>query len=150
MKPGFNVGRFIGRNWPVIGIGVGVVFIVVLFFLGKDSPSQVASQFLVALAKGDVDTLVKDSYYQGSEEQLRKEWEFAVKEAGPYYRFVWRIKDERQSTDTAASIQLGWRKNATSPASYEDNTELPMVKDGGRWKVDVRAIDRELYPALPR
>jgi hypothetical protein len=142
--------RFLGKNWLQIVIGLGVFAILVLFFLGRDSPTAVGNEFLVALAKGDVDTLVKDSYYPGSKEELRKQWEFATQEAGVHFRFTWRVKDERQSSDTSASIQLGWTKNAGSPASYEDGTELPMVKDNGTWKVDVRALDHDMYPALPR
>lgn len=141
--------RFIGRYWLFMLLGLGVLAIIVLLLAGKDSPTQAGNEFLVALAKGKVDDLVNDSYYQGSKEDLRKQWEFATTEAGQYYRFLWRVKDERISSPTSASIQLGWVKNVGTPGAYEDNAELPMVKENGRWKVDVKAMSHDLYPALP-
>ena len=40
--------------------------------------------------------------------------------------------------------------DADHPGAYEELYELPMVKVGDDWKVDVRGISREFYPGLPR
>lgn len=123
---------------------------IVLLLTVGDSPETAAQEFLSALAKGDVDSLTKLSY-MGDEkaEQVKSEWTFAV-DAGKYYRFAYQMLGSNQSDPKDAAVQIKIIRNLGKPASYDENKELPMVKFGGQWLVDVRSMDNELYPALPR
>ena len=40
--------------------------------------------------------------------------------------------------------------DALSGQSYPEFFELPMRKVDGQWKIEVGAIDRKMYPGLPR
>ncbi|MFQ3587076.1 MAG: hypothetical protein SNJ74_02280 [Fimbriimonadaceae bacterium] len=133
---------------PILA-AAGIILLAGLLFLARESPVSAADRFLVALAKGDVDQLMDLSYYAGDREELRRQWEFATQEAGKYYRFRYKIRFAREVGDTAA-VSLEFERDALSGASFPENRQIPMVRDGGRWKVDVAAITRDLYPALPR
>lgn len=133
---------------PILAV-VGVVVLAVLLFLARESPAAAADRFLVALAKGDVNRLMELSYFGGDREELRRQWEFATQEAGKYYRFRYQIRFAKEVGDTAA-VSLEFERDAFSGASFPENRQIPMVRQGGRWKVDVAAMTRDLYPALPR
>lgn len=108
---------------------------------------------MTALAKGDVDTLTKMTYLGAntSEDQIRKEWNFACNTAGKHYVFMWRITSSmEQDPGKVGSVQMQVTRNANTPGSYEEGFQLPMLKVNGQWKVDVRGISRQMYPALPR
>lgn len=137
-------------NLILIGLAVVVVFVGILAFAGRSGPTPSANAFLTALVKGDVDKLTDLSYYQGDRGKLKEQWDFAVHQAGKYYAFTWRVKDEKQSNDTNAAVQIDIVRNVRSGSSYPENSEIPMVKVDGAWKVDVRSLDRDIYPALPR
>jgi hypothetical protein len=125
--------------------------IIAVFFFGKESLTSVGARFMNALAKGDVDTLTKMTYSGNrSPENIRKEWEFAVHNAGKYYNFRWNIVAASQADANNGSVRLQVVRNADNPSSYEENFALPLVKVGDEWKVDVKGISREMYPALPR
>ncbi len=63
---------------------------------------------------------------------------------------LYSIRSERivDSNDAAVSLSV-WR-NYFSGISYDEKFELPMIKQEGKWLVDVRGINREMFPALPR
>lgn len=132
-----------------IAVLLGLAVLGVLLMFSGDNPMGAASRFMSALAKGDVDTLTKLSYYEGPKDKLREQWEFACKEAGEYYLFRWRVQTARIHGEDRAAV-LTWIERNLGPSSFEEKIDLPMVKEDGAWKVDVRAIYRGMYPALPR
>jgi hypothetical protein len=100
--------------------------VIVLLTTGE-SPESAATSFLSALAKGDINELTNLSYMANqSPEEVKKKWDFAENVAGPYYRFAYRVTGSNQADANDA------------------------VKVGDKWKVDVRSVNIELFPALPR
>lgn len=140
-----------GRTSIVIIITVALVAAVVgLFLLAGESPTGVAGQFLTALGKGDTKTLAKLSYMDGlSEAEIEKRWQ-ETHELSKYWAFAFKVRDANEQDPDNATVRLDWVKNAASGSAYEEKYELPMVKKDGKWKIDVRGISREMYPALPR
>lgn len=140
-----------GRINLIVAIGaLGVVVIGLFLFLAQESPATAANRFMVALAKGDVPQLMESSFYDGDRENLRKQWDFATGVAGTYYRFSWRILNTVNSDSRNASVDMFVWRNATSPMTFEERFQLPMVRVDGQWKVDIKSVSRKLYPALPR
>lgn len=146
IKPMLRAGKV--HIIPILA-AAGIVLLAVLLFLARESPISAADRFLVALGRGDVDTLMELSYFAGDKEDLRRQWEFATQEAGKYYRFRYKIRFAREVGDTAA-VSIEFERDAMSGASFPENRQIPMVRENGRWKVDVAAVTRDLYPALPR
>ncbi|HEY0867724.1 MAG TPA: hypothetical protein VGE01_10110 [Fimbriimonas sp.] len=142
-----------GRVNPVTLLAVVaiVLFAFVLLF-SREGVSTVGARFMGALARHDVDTLTKMTYLgEGiSDEEIRKKWDFAVNEAGKHYRFAWKVTGTTQTTENEAAVRLQVVRNMESGAAYEENFQLPLVKRNGEWKVFVRGINREMFPALPR
>lgn len=124
--------------------------VVSVLFMSKESLGSVGSRFMSALSKGDVDSLTKMSYTDNKNQgDMRKQWETSVK-VGKYYNFFWRVLSSTQADANTGSVRVGVTKSPESGSSYEENFALPMIKVGDEWKVDVKAISREMYPALPR
>lgn len=128
---------------------LGLVLIFGLLAFSKQSPATVGSQFMSALAEGNVDKLTDLTYMPGSEKnEIREKWEYATKVAGKHYIFNWQIKGDSQSDERTASVRVEVDKNMQG---YGDAYGLDIRKDeDGKWKVDVRSISREMYPGLPR
>lgn len=138
-------------NWLVVLGLIGVVVIVVLFLIGGRSATSVAAEFMSALGKHDVAKLTELSYMDGdTPEQVRKKWEYTTQVAAPYYRFKWQFLGESSAAPDTSAVRLWVWRDAQSPASYEEKFEIPMVKVDGKWKVDVRGLNRLMYPGLPR
>ena len=144
--------RQAGRvNIVAVGAIVAVAMIAVVLLFSRQSVTESASKFMTGLATGDVETLTSLSYMsETSNEDIRKKWNFAVNEAGKHYMFRWRILGAKENDENTAAVRMHVWRNANSPATYEENFQLPMLKVDGQWKVDVRAISREMYPGLPR
>ena len=145
--------RFAGMrvNLMWLGAAIAVVLAAIFFFAGHGGPTSTAEEFMQDLAKGDVAGLTDISYVRGSDkEALRKAYEFSTQEAGKNYSFMWRVKNESQADPNTASVQLAVIRNARSQASYEENFEIPLVRQNGKWLVDVGGVNALLYPALPR
>ena len=141
-----------GRISPLAVIGVVCILLLIpLFFITQKGPENVAADFMVALGKGDADTLAKLSYLGNDDQATRlKEWQQCI-EVGRHYVFTWRITDVTQSTPDSAAIQMQMRRNLQLAMGKDEmKFELPMRKINGAWKVDVGSMDREIYPALPR
>jgi hypothetical protein len=137
-------------HWLILAGVASVIAVVVLFLFAKDSTTDTAGAFLRALGKGDVDTLVDLSFYdQASKEELREKWDFAVNRAGPHYIFAWKLVGSVQSDEETAAVSVMFVRDYDK-GGYEQKLQIPLVKREGRWLVDVRAIDRSVYPALPR
>ncbi|MGV3614878.1 MAG: hypothetical protein ACO1SV_06045 [Fimbriimonas sp.] len=134
----------------ILGL-LSFVLIAGLLFLSRESLNSVGGRFMSALAKGDVDTLTEMSYLgKRSPEEIRKMWTFSTKTAGKYYNFRYRITSARQADQKSGTVTMMFVRDADSPSSYEEKRELPLVKVGEDWKVDVANITRDIYPGLPR
>lgn len=134
----------------IIGIFCALVFLAVLMF-GRESLSTVGTRFMTALGRGDVDTLTNMTYLgNSSKEEVRKQWDFAVNVAGKYYNFKYRITSAAANDEKSGAVNMQVIKNSEQPGSYEEVFQLPLVKVNDEWKVDVKGISREMYPALPR
>lgn len=130
---------------------VSALVVIVLLFMGGESPTSIASKFMVALAKGDVDTLTKMSYIDGkNEEQIKQAWDYTVNKVGPHYRFVFRSISAVQIDPTLVNVKFEVVTDALSGSSYPEFFEIPLKKVDNDWKVDTAAIDRKMYPGLPR
>ena len=140
-----------GRASIVIVIAIALVAaVVVLFFMAGESPSGVAGRFLTALAKGDTQTVADLSYMEGkTPQQIKTEWDETY-ELSKYWRFTYEVQDSNEQDTDNATVPIQWVKKADSSGAYAEKYELPLVKRDGHWKVDVRGISREMYPALPR
>lgn len=136
--------------------GFGVLLIVGLSFLGLDSPTSAAARFMGALARGDYKTVAATSEIvkrpnedlEAARKRLEEEWKFAIETAGKHYRFRYRLMGQIVTGEKAAVNMQVWKNY--SPNAYEENFDLPMVKDEGKWKVAVRGMSRKWYPAVPR
>ncbi len=138
-------------HWLVIVGVAGVLMLVGLFAMSTGSPTATAADFMLALAKGDANKLTDLSYIGSSNrDQLHKDWDFAVNQAGKYYRFRYALKDEHLQSDSQASVRMEVERNYGSQGSYPEPFELPLRKENGKWKVVVQGISHEMYPALPR
>lgn len=134
----------------IVGLLCALVVVSILF-LGRESLTTVGNRFMAALGKGDLDTLTNMTFMgNASPEEIRKQWDFTVNTAGRYYNFQYRIVSASQANERTGSVRMQVRRNSTGPSTYEENYQLPLVKVGDQWKVDVRGISRELYPALPQ
>ncbi|HEY3782889.1 MAG TPA: DUF2950 family protein [Fimbriimonadaceae bacterium] len=134
-------------------IVIAVVLIggaVVLLLIVPDSPESAATQFFSALATGNVDKLVSLSD-MGDEtpDQVRAQWQFATHDAGKYYQFIFQVDSSSQTDATDASVKVQMLRNPDKPGGYMETFDIPMVKKNDGWKVDVRAVNRTIYPALP-
>ena len=142
--------RRAGRVSPLfLGVIVALLALGALLFMGQKSPAEAGSKFMDALARGDVDALVKTSYAPGkTEQELREDWKLAT-EVGKHYLFLWKVTSSSVTNEDSAVVRLAVQRNF-SPGSYDENYGLPLHKIGGEWKVDASGISREMYPALPR
>ncbi len=140
-----------GRVSIIVIITVVLVAGVVgLFLLAGESPTGVGTRFLTALANGDAKTLADLSYMEGkSPAEIEGAWKETY-ESSKYWLFAYKVIGSTEQDSSSATIRLDWVKNIANPSAYAEKFELPMVKVDGKWKVDVRAISREMYPNLPR
>jgi hypothetical protein len=140
-----------GVNWLIILAVAALGALALVFVMSGDTPQTVANRFMTALAKGDVDTLVELSEASGkTDEELRQDWEFAVKRAGPHYRFRWHVLSSKEADAQTSAVSMWLWRNAMSSGSYEEKYAIPLTKVDGKWKVLVRELNREIYPGLPR
>lgn len=142
-------------NLLTLGAIVMVAMIGGSFFLAKEDPSNVGSQFMDALARHDVDRLTALSYVgkddpaavEAEKKRFHEAWDFCVNTAGQHFLFTWKISNSTIATDNHASVTVMVTK--AGPAAYEEKYELPMEKENGKWVVDVGSISREMFPGLP-
>ena len=133
----------------VVAVLIGGV--VLLLMLSGEAPETVAGKWLAALAKGDVDTLTDLSYFGNRPESyVRDQWQFATHTANPYYRFRYQVEGSRPINNESAAVHIEMMPDSNKPNPIPLPYDLGMVKVNGRWKVDVRTINRAIYPALPR
>ena len=132
----------------IVAVFIGATILVV--FANGDSPDAAAAKFMDGLVRGDVDELVQVSDMgDESPEQVRKEWDFTIHEVAPYYHFKYFINGTTMNGSKDAVANVTMDRNYGKPASYDEQMQIPMVKDGDIWKVDVRSLNREFFPGLP-
>jgi hypothetical protein len=130
---------------------VGAVLAAVFVLGGGESPSVAVNRFMIALARGDVETLTRMSHMPGeSEESVRRQWDRAVNVVGPYYRFRWQVLTQTVPDERTANVQLWVWRNAASPGAFEEKFGIPLVRVDGDWRIDVRGINRGMFPGMPR
>jgi hypothetical protein len=141
-----------GKASVITILAIAAILVVVgLLAFSRESLGSVGGRFMEALRVGDVPKLTKLSYLGSMpEEEMRKQWDFAVNHAGKYYIFGYRITSSRDVDGKSGSVSMQVLRNPDHPGAYEEAFQLPMVKVGDEWKVDVRSISRQLYPGLPR
>lgn len=147
-----------GVNFLLLGLILMLVLVVGAFALAKEEPSSVAAQFMSALARHDAKKLAELSYIgktepaeiESAREKLQKDWDFCVNTAGKYYTFAWRISGSRKASEDSASVSLQVKRNIAAGGSYDEKYELPIEKEGGKWKIVASGISSEMFPGLPR
>jgi hypothetical protein len=129
----------------LIGIALGA-----LLLTAGETPSAAAGHFLKALGQGDTKTLTSLSYMGDQpESETEKQWETTISRSR-HYLFAWRIMGDLENGNEAV-VKLKFVRNAANTQmAYEEDYELPLVKVNGKWKVSVREISRDMFPALPR
>lgn len=144
--------KIAGRASPVLIMGVlSVVVFVGVLFTGGGTPTSTASSFMVALGKRDIDTLVELSALDGkTPEELREAWKYSTETVGKHYRFAFNILASREANETTSTVTMHVFRNADMSSTYAEKFELPLVKVDGKWLVEVRGINRQMYPGLPR
>ncbi|MBI1757475.1 MAG: DUF4878 domain-containing protein [Fimbriimonas ginsengisoli] len=138
-------------HWLTMLALVALVALLVAVVLSGATPASAASDFMLALARGDVDRLT-DLSVLGEETrgEMRSQWEFSTKVAAPNYRFTWTIGETRKQGANEAGVRIEMNSTPFSGDTTPDRFDLPLVKEGGKWKVHVQAINREFFPCLPR
>lgn len=134
---------------PLIALAIlCVVVITSLFFIKGSSPKEIGNEFMIALAKGDVQKLCDLGYTKDmTDAEEKRQWEFATQVAAPYYRFMWRVGGESHPDATSASVQVLMNRGQ----GEEEKFEVPLIQMADKkWYVDVRELNRNMYPALPR
>jgi len=134
----------------VLGI-LGILIIGVFFVIGGESASSVASRFFTALARGDAKALANVSYMPGlAPAEIEKKWEYTTQVVAPHYPFRWEVVNESRADETNAAVTIKMWKNFGDSGSYDERFGVPMVRQDGKWLVDVRGIPRKMFPGLPR
>lgn len=144
--------RRAGRvHWIVLALLGSALLALAMLALSADSPRSAANRFLVALARGEAQALADLSYFEPPREPaaVRELWAKTL-DRGAYFRFVWRIRGTTELPNDRATVGIQFVRDAGSRYAYEENFSLDMVRDQGRWKVDVMSLSREMYPGLPR
>jgi hypothetical protein len=135
---------------PLIGLILLLIVGAVFFLMADTSPTSVANDFLVALAKGDKKGLANLGYIEGASESQAEDIWAKTLDRGEYFRFVWNIRQSAQSSPTHASVEFDLVRNIDRGATKEDDFQIPLIKIDGHWRVEVRGIPRGIYPGLPR
>jgi hypothetical protein len=150
--------RISGRvNFLALGAILMVGLMVAAILLAKETPQTAAVNFMDALARHDVKKLTELSLINESDpaaaeakrKKLEKEWDFSVNEAGRHFPFTWRVTSANATTETTGTATIQMLQDAVNPASYEMKFDIPLEKEGGKWKVDVGGISKLMFPALP-
>lgn len=130
---------------------LSILVVGVLFFVGGESATSVASRFLTALAQGNSKELARLSYMPGLDQaEIERQWAYTTDVVAPHYTFRWEVMNETRADPQNAAVSIKMWKNYADPGSYDERFGMPMVKQNGRWLVDVRGLPRKMFPGLPR
>lgn len=138
-------------NWIMVTLLGIVVAMVVLIFLGGQSPTAAAKEFMIALSSRDIDKLAEMSYFDPPRpiEDIKAAWKRTT-DYGKYYKFAWIVKHSKSPQTDRASVTMDLTKDSNKPTAYSEAFPIELVKVAGKWKVDVKSLSRPMYPALPR
>ena len=132
----------------IVGLVVGLL---AMSLLSKESPARAGARFMAALAESDVETLTELSFKDDvSKEEMLDMWTHTTQVAGRYFTFIYDITGESQTSDDTAVVYMDYAPRAGMSGSVKEPYELPMKLVDGEWKVDVFALNRKMYPGLPR
>ncbi len=142
------MNRRSGKIHWMYAVGLlGILVIVAFFFRMGETPSSAGTKFMDALARGDAKTLTELSYAEGEPaESVQKKWEYTLAYPAKHYVFRWQTKADQGINAEQATYIVDLDRQA----GYLEPFEIPMVKDQGRWKVDLYQLDRTMFPGLPR
>jgi len=133
---------------------VGVVAVVGILFMSGESPSVAGNRFLLALHNRDVDAVAAMSYVDSdtkiTPDQIKDKWAYTLNEATPSYQFVAKVNFSKLIAPEEAIISIEMYKDADSSSSYPELFQIKLIKQDGKWKVDIFDIPRKFYPALPK
>lgn len=128
---------------------LSLLLVLVLFLFNGKNPATTATEFMSALAKGDIKTLSKLSIIKGkSEPEIEQAWAKTF-DYSKHYLFQWNIISTDAEGDNA-NVHLQVTRNALRTNAFEENFGLVLYKKDGDWKVDVLQINREMFPNLPQ
>ncbi len=130
---------------------VGIIIILGFIVSSGDSPGTVGARFMAALVNKDSQTLTDLSDLQGrSADEVKKEWDRTLHDA-EHYRFKYRIVSAEEPGPDQAVVRVAVERNYNpNGTSYEENFQLPLKKESGKWKVQTFATNRQMYPFWPR
>jgi hypothetical protein len=136
---------------PIVFVGaLGLLAILVVMTLIGKSPEQAASEFMTALAKGDVATLTSMSYLPDPERPLDEQWRETFEAKAKNYVFAWQLQTSEKMSDEEAVVKVMIIEYRGPELHENDVTNLPLTKRDGDWKVDLRSLSRTFFPGLPR
>lgn len=147
------------KSGKVSILGLGAVamvgLIVASLFFAKEDPASIGTQFMDALARHDVEKLTSLTYigksnpteFEAEQKKFHDQWDFCVNTAGEHFFFRWKIAASSTASPTSGSVTVMVEK--VGPGSYEEKYELPMEKEGDKWKIDATSISRTMFPGLP-
>jgi hypothetical protein len=134
----------------LLPLAVVVIWLFVVL-TAPPNPGDKATEFMQALAKGDVDRLTEMSYMPGLErDEIRKRWEYTTQVVGPHYGFIFRLQNHRMTAENEAAVRFEVYRDIYAGTTYAEPFEIPMIRVNDEWLVDVRSINRDFYPGLPR
>jgi len=133
---------------------VGLIIVLALgayFVFGVRSPEQAMQEFMTALAERDIERLMETSVLDRPSKPLREQWEYCVNVAAKGMPFAWTIGEARQMSDDRAYVEVFIVEFAVGGAKESDEPfRIPLVRESGRWKVDLTGVPRDFFPGLPR
>lgn len=139
-----------GRISVVAAIAVVCVLAslgVVMFSGENKGPETTANGFMSALAETDAKKLASFSYLDGQEEAaVQAKWEENLKRTR-YFQFRWAFDGIETSSQETVIARINLKVAGDNDPTLH---RIPLLKVKDAWKVDVAAINRSFYPALPR
>lgn len=146
-----STGRVRRVNWIIVALLLVVGAILIVILTSGESPSTAAVSFMRALGKGDVKALADRSYFnpERSRDDIEKDWQKTI-DLGKYYRFIWRVDSDTRPTPDRATVKMTVMRDVDKGSAYDEPFSLDLIRQNGKWLVDVRSISRQLYPFLPR
>lgn len=127
-----------------------VIGLVAMSLRPNESPTLAGAQFMAALAEGDAEALTELSYRDDlSKEEMLEMWTYTTQVVAVYFTFTYGITGESKPSEDTAVVSMDYAKRAGMSGSYDERYELPMKLVDGKWKVEVFALNRKMFPGLP-
>ena len=138
-------------NWIIVALVAIVLAIAALVVFAGETPTAAAKKFMRALSRQDAEALADMSFYDPPRprEEVVASWKRTLK-LSEHYIFAWQIKNSKSPVKGRATVSMDFIRDASKGTSYPEIFPLDLIQKDGKWMVDVRALSREMYPALPR